>query len=134
MTVSFFTLCPCLLQDVPLLSSQVQMTPAAVSAGQAGKVASNPKANTSSFMNLNLGTIYNTYKSKSGGIQVSGFGESRESRSEMYSAALEEQVLRYNSIDDIALPDVFLHQYYSQVIIRAVLFKLYYLTWKQWTT
>ncbi|XP_042272827.1 desmoglein-2-like [Thunnus maccoyii] len=91
-------------KDVPLLSPQVLMTPAVKSATQANKV--------SAPMALN-----NTYKFKldsDGMVQESSYGPSQESWTQMYSAEMEEQVGQYGGIDDIALPDVFLHQYYSQ--------------------
>lgn len=109
--LSLFNVCPCLSQDVSLLSSPVQVTPAAIPAVQARNVASKTKA----CMPLNMGTAYNTYNSSSGArgrIQQTSFGESRESQREMYST---EALLQYEGIDGIALPDVFLHQYYSQV-------------------
>lgn len=109
MKMSLFNLCPCFLQDVPPLSSPVQ---AAISAVQGSNVAAYTRANTVSFMTLNMGAAESTCGAD-GRIQQSSFGESRESCREAY--LLEEQPLEYGGMDDLALPDVFLHQYYSQV-------------------
>lgn len=115
MSLLLKTVCPCLPQDVPLLSSTVQVTSAAIPAVQERNVASNTKASTTaSFMTLG-GTANNTYKSgmlACGTIQQTSFGESRESQREVYSM---EELLQYEGMDGIALPDAFLHQYYSQV-------------------
>ncbi|XP_037626194.1 desmoglein-2-like [Sebastes umbrosus] len=98
-------------KDVPMLSSPVHMMPAAISTGWACNVASNTKANTAaSYGDLMMGTANKTYKSRVGAdgrIQERSFGEFRESQR-------EEQLLLCDGMDGISLPDVFLHDYYSQ--------------------
>lgn len=107
--ISLFNLCPCFHQDVPPLSSPVH---AAISAVQGGDVAAYTRANPMSFMTLNMGAGESRCGAD-GRIQQSSFGESRESCREVYSQ--EEQPLEYGGMDGLVLPDVFLHQYYSQV-------------------
>lgn len=98
----------CFLQDVPLFSSPVQMT--------------------TSFTTLNMGN--NNHKSRcgaDGSIQQNSFGESRKIQREVFS--LEEQLLQYQDMDGIALSDVFLCQYFSQVRgCRTLLYYYYYIT------
>ncbi|XP_049911254.1 desmoglein-2-like [Epinephelus moara] len=103
-------------KEVPLLSSPVQTKSAAVAKLSASNGASNTKANTTATLgNLQMGSANKTYTSRYGADSrnwESSFGESRETRTEFYS--MEEELLRFDSMDDIALSDVFLHQYYSQ--------------------
>ncbi|XP_041791132.1 desmoglein-1-like [Chelmon rostratus] len=95
-------------KDVPLLSSPVQMSPAVISAAQANKVASKANPNTTAaFMPLNMGTAQIGFEPTR--MQQSSFEEYGESWREMY--AMAEQ---YDCLDDIALPDMFLHEYYTQ--------------------
>lgn len=109
MSMPLLDLCPCSLQDVPLLSSPVQMSPAVISAAQANKVASKANPNTTAaFMPLNMGTAQTGFEPTR--MQQSSFEEYGESWREMY--AMAEQ---YDCLDDIALPDMFLHEYYTQV-------------------
>ncbi|XP_050924415.1 desmoglein-3 [Lates calcarifer] len=107
-------------KDVPQPTSPVQMTPAAtIPAIQASNTVSKTRANTTtSFMTLN--TANNTYKSRPEAavkIQESCFEGSMESQRERYS--VDQHLLQYQSMDGISLPDVFLHQYYSQSASRA---------------
>ncbi|KAM3876231.1 desmoglein-2.1-like [Diretmus argenteus] len=85
-------------EEVPLLSSPGQIIrtamPVMFSSNIAAKTAANTKTVSSSYNNSRL-SLYND-----------DMGQRR-----MYSLAMEEQTLGY---EDIALPDEYLHAYYSQ--------------------
>lgn len=100
-------MCPCLLQDVPLLSAPVQMTHAVMSTAQQSKSAAMPRENIPSLMTLNFGPT------SDGMMPEIGYEEFRERN--IHFAALEEHVAQYGGMADIALPDAFLYQYYSEV-------------------
>nr|XP_033477415.1 desmoglein-2-like [Epinephelus lanceolatus] len=102
-------------KEVALLSSPVQTKSAAVAKLSASNGASNTKANTTATLgNLEMGSANKTYTSRYGADSRNweSFGESRETQTEFFS--MEEELLRFGSMDDITLSDVFLHQYYSQ--------------------
>lgn len=122
MTVSFLYLCPCLLQDVPLLSAPVQMTHPALASVQLSKSAAMPRENIPSLLTLNYGNTYTA----NGMIQEMGYEESRER--DIYFAALEEHA-QYGGMTDIALPDMFLYQYYSQVSYLYRIHQSLFCTW-----
>ncbi len=100
MKLSLFNLCPCCLQDVPLLSSAVLMAPAAMCPVEA--------CNTQAF-STGMGTARARH-GPDNWTQKSSFLESGESWREAYTA--EEQ---YGGLEFFALSDEFLHEYYSQV-------------------
>nr|XP_046247929.1 desmoglein-3-like [Scatophagus argus] len=92
-------------KDVPLLSAPVNMTPAVISAVQA-----NTKANKPTLMTVDMGAARCRYPADER-IQQSSFGQFWDGW--MEGDSMNEELLRYD-IYDMALSDVFLHQYYSQ--------------------
>ncbi|XP_034035094.1 desmoglein-2-like [Thalassophryne amazonica] len=109
-------------KDVPLLSSPAHMMSPALPAAQAGNVAlGTQRYMEDSFTGLNLRTSYSTCNNISGsnrrikeghfGMLDEGLGTSREIHRATHSHAVNKQYLHY---EGIALPDVYLHQYYSQ--------------------
>ncbi|XP_029988608.1 desmoglein-2-like [Sphaeramia orbicularis] len=92
-------------KEVPLLSSPVLMSRA---------VMSPVRANINTY-ETSMGATYDMYHSSVRGNH--GFKESnydlRASHRELYSAR-EEQELQYERFDGLALPALFLHEYYSQ--------------------
>lgn len=71
--------------------------------------------NTNVDMTYSLGTAYDVYKARSkrnGRIHEHHHVGHKESHRELYSHTVQGQLPQY---EGIALPDVYLHHYYSQV-------------------
>lgn len=81
------------------------MTPAAINAAQVNNVAS--------LMTSNMGAAKSRLVDDYG-IQQSGLAESRESWA-LNQYSMERQLTQYGGLEDMALPDGFLDEYYSQV-------------------
>lgn len=88
------------------------MTPATINAAQVNNVAAVMTANTGA--------------AKSGfaddyGIQQGSHAETRESWA-LNQYSMEGQLIQYDVLEDLALPDGFLDEYYSQVRDLSVIF------------